>query len=135
MTRLRWSNSPRETDPAYAQRDRQVFWPRSSPRKDPRGDLFNRCLKAKKRYERACADRDKIERRLKSYLSVEAKAANSDRRRIARGLKPESSTTKAGRAAQIEQAKQQLAKAEAAITSTRDEHQRLTRLWQDAQPT
>lgn len=118
------------------QRDRQVFWPRTtlSRRNDPNNVLFNRCLKAKKQHERACKERDAIRVQLKSYVAVEAKSANSDRRRMARGLKPESASAKAKRAAQIEKAQQRLAKAEAAVTSAHDEHRRLTGLWQESQP-
>lgn len=92
-------------------------------------------MKARKRHERACEERDSIRAKLKSYVTFEAKSENSDRRRMARGLKPESVSAKAKRAAQIEKATEQLAKAEAVVTSAHDEHRRLTDLWQETQPT
>lgn len=137
MTRLRWTNPPRETDPAHAQRDLHVLAPDKprSRRRSPRDDLFNRCLKAKLKHERACKERDAIRRQLKSYVTSEAKSENTDRRRMARGLKPESLAAKAKRAVQIEKAKQRLTKAEAAVTSAHEEHLRMMRLWEEGQPT
>ena len=133
--RLRWTSAPKESDPANVQRDRRVFWPRTdlSRQKNPSDALFNRCLKAKKQHERARMERDSIRVQLKSHIAVEAKSANSDRRRMARGLKPESGAAKAKRAAQIEKAGRRLAKAEAALMTAHGEYLRLVGLWNETQ--
>ena len=136
MTRLRWTNPPRESDPARTQSDPHVLArdPLGSPEKSPRADLFARCLKAKLQHENACHELSEISRQLNSLLSFEAKSENSDSRRIARGLLPESQAAKARRGVQIERAKERLFKAELEVTSARELHDELADLWRKAQP-
>lgn len=128
MTRLRWSDPPRESDPARVLPDARAPVPvRSSPSgpKAPKSHLFQDCLKAKTRCRKALARWQAAKRRLRAAQAGGATEIKSARKRAA---------AKAKRDGEIAEAARKLEAAEADFLHAEDTHRELVRRWRETHP-